>query len=340
MIAFFYALKFHSEMPKNNEIREGKKQSIALTTSNGTTTVLTKVCKFCKQEKPISEFYKPTVCVCKRCICKKNSQKVLDKNLSKYPNLPNEQWKEAVGFNGDYLISNFGRVRSMVYGGHRGRILSPVVHKQGYLWVRLHGKCYLIHRLVGTAFIPNQLHKATINHIDGNKANNHVSNLEWATQSENNKHAFRTGLHTITDKQKISLTKGFKIPLCEIPKIREMYDTGTPMSQIGKMYGVDRIHIWRICNNKTRKTAKYESINVHHNGITRGDFVKLFNVNHISKNIYNGAVHRVLSIWNNEKGNIKISLINEQTGAVFTTCSTNCSFVLVKKLSEEKGIKV
>ena len=110
----------------------------------------------------------------------------------------------------------------MVYGGHRGKILSPATHRQGYLWIRLQGKCYLIHRLVGTAFIPNPLCKETINHIDGNKANNYVSNLEWATQSENNKHAFKTGLHIITDKQRISLTKGFKVPLGEIPQLRKM----------------------------------------------------------------------------------------------------------------------
>lgn len=244
-------------MPKNNEIREGKKQSIALTTSNGTTTVLTKVCKFCKQEKPISEFYKPTVCVCKRCICERNSQKVLDKNLSKYPNLPNEQWKEAVGFNGDYLISNFGRVRSMVYGGHRGQILSVTKHRQGYLRVKLSKdvghKSYLVHRLVGDAFIPNPYNKETINHIDGNKANNHVSNLEWATQSENNKHAFRTGLHIITDKQWKSMTKGFKISNSQVIKIRELFNNGMSLQQIADTYNVSKAQVCRIVNHKSRK---------------------------------------------------------------------------------------
>lgn len=58
-----------------------------------------------------------------------------------------------------------------------------------------------IHRLVAEAFIPNPQNKATVNHIDGNKMNNCVSNLEWATQSENNYHSYKTGLIVPYDRR-------------------------------------------------------------------------------------------------------------------------------------------
>tara|TARA_R110000782_G_scaffold23113_2_gene60749 strand:+ start:63 stop:464 length:402 start_codon:yes stop_codon:yes gene_type:complete len=58
-----------------------------------------------------------------------------------------------------------------------------------------------IHRLVAEAFIPNPNAKATVNHIDGNKQNNDISNLEWATQGENNKHSFDTGLKVPYDRR-------------------------------------------------------------------------------------------------------------------------------------------
>ena len=65
---------------------------------------------------------------------------------------------------------------------------------EGYLTVGINRKQYKIHRLVATIFIPNPENKEQVNHIDGNKANNSVSNLEWSTRNENIKHAFATGL--------------------------------------------------------------------------------------------------------------------------------------------------
>jgi hypothetical protein len=59
-----------------------------------------------------------------------------------------------------------------------------------------------VHRLVAETYIPNLLNKPQVNHIDGNKWNNHVINLEWVTQSENNSHAYKTGLKIYTEKQR------------------------------------------------------------------------------------------------------------------------------------------
>lgn len=117
-----------------------------------------------------------------------------------------EEWRDVVGFEGLYQVSNLGQVLSLprvVGSGKYARKTKSRIRKQsietGYAMVELYRsdgtkKMCLVHRLVAEAFIPNPDGKPTVNHIDGNKLNNHVQNLEWATQGENNEHALRTGL--------------------------------------------------------------------------------------------------------------------------------------------------
>ena len=80
----------------------------------------------------------------------------------------------------------------------KGKQLRPSVDKDGYERVVLTKdgirKTYSVHKLVALAFIPNPENKTTINHIDGNKRNNNVSNLEWATEKENQNHKWKNGL--------------------------------------------------------------------------------------------------------------------------------------------------
>lgn len=106
-----------------------------------------------------------------------------------------EIWKRIEGFE-DYEISSTGRVRS-----HKS--LTPVILKprrthDGYVWYSLclNGKGHTkrANRLVAEAFIPNPEGKKTVNHIDGNKENNNVENLEWSTRAEQMQHAYRLGL--------------------------------------------------------------------------------------------------------------------------------------------------
>lgn len=118
-----------------------------------------------------------------------------------------EIWKDIKGFEGIYQVSNMGNVRSLDRTVHykngrkrfyKGQILAPHIETLGYLSVCLlknSKRTYVrIHRLVADAFMTNNHQKPEVNHIDGNKKNNAVSNLEYATHSENMQHAVKNGL--------------------------------------------------------------------------------------------------------------------------------------------------
>lgn len=122
----------------------------------------------------------------------------------------NEIFKDIEETNGYYQISNFGRVKSIKRKWViKDIILTTIISKKGYCIVNMNdlGKMKVgkIHRLVATAFIPNSENKPQVNHIDGNKLNNHDFNLEWSNRSDNMKHAFSLGLAKISDNQKESI---------------------------------------------------------------------------------------------------------------------------------------
>ena len=115
-----------------------------------------------------------------------------------------EVWKDITGYEGYYQVSNLGSVRSvdrMVKGKKeslrfvKGRILQPNL-SEGYLMVGLcksgRQSTIRVHRLAAEAFIPNPENKRTVNHIDENKLNNTITNLEWTTDRENCNHGNRT----------------------------------------------------------------------------------------------------------------------------------------------------
>lgn len=116
--------------------------------------------------------------------------------------LPGEEWRSVVGFEGRYEISNLGRVRGLVRGsaGPPSRLLAPVRHPVGYLHVRLspgsrrESSRHLIHRLVAAAFIGPCPDGWECNHKNGDKKDNKVENLEWCSHKDNMLHALNSGL--------------------------------------------------------------------------------------------------------------------------------------------------
>ena len=102
-----------------------------------------------------------------------------------------EHWRDIPGYNGEYKISNFGRVLSLK--GSRERIRPSFKNSRGYSVISLSKngvhKTFKIHRLVAESFIQNPEKLSEINHIDGNKQNNRAENLEWVTRKENIRHS-------------------------------------------------------------------------------------------------------------------------------------------------------
>lgn len=150
-------------------------------------------------------------------------------------------WKD---YSCRYEVSDEGEVRNK----KTGKVLKPVKHNHGYgqyfLYFgdkenRVMEKFYA-HRIVAEVFIPNTENKPLINHIDGNKMNNNISNLEWCTHSENNTHAYETGL---------SKEKG---------QVRvEQYDLDgnlicihESMSSAGRLLGISNTGIGNCCKGK------------------------------------------------------------------------------------------
>ena len=115
-----------------------------------------------------------------------------------------ELWKGIEGYESNYMVSNRGRIMSLNYGAKnialsgKTKIMKQSLSSSGYYHVQLYkngrAATKLVHILVAEAFLQNEHGKPEVNHIDGNKANNDVTNLEWVTRKENLTHAVKTGL--------------------------------------------------------------------------------------------------------------------------------------------------
>jgi hypothetical protein len=148
-----------------------------------------------------------------------------------------EEWRPVPGHEA-YEISNLGRVRTVRY-------LRKRPDRAGYLRIAIskNGKCVRqasIQRLVAETFIENTDGKPEVNHIDGDKSNNRVDNLEWVTPSENRLHAFEIGL-----MKPISGSRNVRAKLCEddVRQIRDLMAQGVHNRVLAPMFGVSRATI-------------------------------------------------------------------------------------------------
>jgi hypothetical protein len=169
----------------------------------------------------------------------------------------NEQWKDIKDYEGLYMISNTGKVKSLSRQRSESqphiitkeKLLKPLTNMDGYLQViltknRIH-KIYTIHRLVANAFILPVENKNFINHKDTNKLNNNDWNLEWCTAKENTEHAMNNNLmdwSKVCKGEKHGRHKLNELQVKEIKsKLIEYSDT-----ELSKQYNINRTTIWQI----------------------------------------------------------------------------------------------
>ncbi len=172
------------------------------------------------------------------------------------PSKIQEEWRPVVGYEGRYEVSNLGGVRSLPrtmdarHGGSpdgyhmKGRVLKKNTSPNGYFFVPLgKGKIGYIHRLVLEAFVPNPENKPCCDHIDANKQNNKVTNLRWATYSENNSHPHAVALRS---KRVLQLDKDTEEVVAVYPSIKSA-EMAMNTSYVGKC-----------CHGKQKTTAGYK----------------------------------------------------------------------------------
>lgn len=171
--------------------------------------------------------------------------------------LLNEEWRDIKGFEGAYQVSSYGRVKSLtrfivrsdgVRYLAKGKIIKPVTDRYGYLIKTLtyegRRRATKIHRLVAEHFIDNPANLTDVNHLDGNKVNNHISNLEWASREGNMHHAWRLGLMERVRKNagKSSQCKLTSEQLLDIKRRRASGDT---LKILAAKYNVSITTIWK-----------------------------------------------------------------------------------------------
>lgn len=175
-----------------------------------------------------------------------------------------EVWKDVLGYEGIYQVSNEGRVKSLprrvnTYQGGRvtkKRFMAAKDNGKGYKYVDLSNEGIVtrnyIHRLVAYSFIPNPENKPEVNHIDGDKANNSVENLEWATRRDNIEHSYDTGLRTASISE---------INIVELEMIRDLLRTKKySLSEIRDVFKISKTMIGKVRKKTVESKLTFEDV--------------------------------------------------------------------------------
>ncbi len=166
-----------------------------------------------------------------------------------------EEWRDIKGYEGSYQISNLGRIKTFKV---RANFYPDGVISKGYMAgeymvasitknKKRRGLC--IHKLIAHAFIPNPLNRNEVNHIDGNKLNNAIENLEWCTHSENVIHAFKTGL-MVGHIRRGEKSNNHKLSSIDVSIIKSAREEGFTQKQIATYFKISQANVSFITHNK------------------------------------------------------------------------------------------
>ena len=174
-----------------------------------------------------------------------------------------EVWADIPGYEGQYQVSTYGRVRSLDHYGsngvsmilYKGKILKPCMGSEGYPHIYLSGgpqRSFMIHRLVAGTFIPNFDNKREVNHRDENKLNNLVSNLEWLSSKENANYGTRNS-RVVKARKESGFIKGVSMLNLDGNLVRDFES----LSDAAKYVNGNRSNICACCNNRKEKAYGY-----------------------------------------------------------------------------------
>lgn len=167
------------------------------------------------------------------------------------------KWKNVIDYEDNYIVNELGQIKTIATNFRNvkpGKILTPTICKNGYRVIRLSknkiSRAFYVHRIVARAFLGECPTKHEVNHKDGNRSNNKLSNLEYMTRSENNYHAY----HVLGRKP--APTYGVKHHAAKLnprkaERIRKLHSKGFTFASLGRLFGVHWASIRSIIHGET-----------------------------------------------------------------------------------------